>query len=343
MQSNIRAATNCDLARVFQRGAYLQIELPRSDPQTVHLSSMEPGQIGWASDGTPIVIELGEPQHTAVIGRTGSGKSCLIDSMAWHAANDGLAMSIIDPHNRLGHTAGKGRQWREYAGSIADGNGVLQAAVEEMRMRYQRGDSEPLLLFCDEAQLLDDTLLKQLATEGRKVGIRLTLGYQYQRAAELDPIVLAQMHTRICGIVNDGRTSERVIGVPDAKGLLRPGDMLGVLGGGAPVRFQAALPDVLDWSNLPSGPPAMKAAPVEQVEQSGERPMPADVMAWIASRHAIDGELPGIHRIREYTVKHHGSCGVDVARRWKAEARRRLRRVPVRPQTIQFPAVRTGT
>lgn len=328
----IQAACDDSAARVSQDGAWLVVEVPRPDPVTLPLATLDPGQIGVTTRGEPVVLNPRAAEHVLVAGRTGSGKSALVEVLVAGAIQAGIPYVLVDPHDRMGHLARKGRPWRAYASKLDDGNAVLRDVVAEMRTRYASHRSEPLAVICDESQLLDDGPLRAIACEGRKAGIRLVMGVQYVRADQLDPIIVDQCHTRISGPLNSTHASVRVLGSPDAVTLAVPGDMLGVFGGGSPVRFRAALGGPDDWARLPD---AVDEAPppgdgrIPPVPEPATDPPPTEVAAWVSRYMLAHGKPPAIGLVARAAREMLGSCGAERAQRWRDEIVARMS--PVRP------------
>jgi len=118
LDEELAAALDASNCRVSRRGAAVDIEVPRDDPQPVRLlplfrqlgndgaspSSGARGGIpavtavlGLAEDGAPLLIRLPSPDvaHILVAGTTGSGKTVLLQSIILSLAMANAAPSLI--------------------------------------------------------------------------------------------------------------------------------------------------------------------------------------------------------------------------------------------------------
>ncbi len=123
LSEELAVALDAPTCRVSRRGAAVDIEVPRDDPQPVRLLPLyrqldEDGVriptttavLGLAEDGSPLLIRLPSPDvaHILVAGTTGSGKTVLLQSMilslalsnpppSQGGAGGGLSLVLIDP------------------------------------------------------------------------------------------------------------------------------------------------------------------------------------------------------------------------------------------------------
>jgi S-DNA-T family DNA segregation ATPase FtsK/SpoIIIE len=260
-------ATNCRIAR---RGAAVDVEIPRDDPEPVHLLSLYrqldvediPGLtalLGLAEDGGPLLIRLPSPDvaHVLVSGTTGSGKTVLLQAMILSLAMlnrpDDLRLVLVDP---------KGSAFRPFEGLPQLTRGVIRETAEAVealesmvRLMEKRGElggrrrTEPqVVLVIDElADLLmtgGKTLqesLTRLLQRGRGAGIHVVAATQKPTASVLGSLVKANFPVRLVGRVTsatDARVASGWSGT-GAERLEGRGDFVAVAEGQV-TRFQTA-------------------------------------------------------------------------------------------------------
>jgi len=97
LSEELAAALDTANCRVARRGGAVDLEIPRDDPEPVHLlplhRQIDHGEIppltailGLGEDGEPLLIRLPSPDvaHVLVSGTTGSGKTVLLQTMIAH-------------------------------------------------------------------------------------------------------------------------------------------------------------------------------------------------------------------------------------------------------------------
>jgi S-DNA-T family DNA segregation ATPase FtsK/SpoIIIE len=227
--------------RVYRDGGEVQVEVPRSDAQTVHLLPLcrrlaDQGPrgphtvppvtavLGLDQEGVPLLLRLPSPNvaHVLVAGTTGSGKTALartlVASLALHNNQRSLQLVLVDP---------KGRGFLPFEGlphllvpvvtRADEALPVLERLVAEMERRdaeacAQSGRStwaEPrLVVVLDElADLVQvggremEALLTRLTQRGREAGIHLVACTQKPMAAVIGSLVKSNFPVRLVGSV----------------------------------------------------------------------------------------------------------------------------------------------
>jgi len=258
-------ATNCRIAR---RGAAVDVEIPRDDPQPVHLLSLYQqlevedvpaltAVLGLSEDGGPLLIRLPSPDvaHVLVSGTTGSGKTVLLQTMILSLAMmnrpEELGLVLIDP---------KGSAFRLFEGLPQLSRGVIREAREAeetlervvglMEKRGERGRMRGprVVLVIDElADLLMtggrelQERLTRLLQRGRGAGIHVVAATQKPTASVLGSLVKANFPVRLVGRVTsatDARVASGWSGT-GAERLEGRGDFVAVAEGKV-TRFQTA-------------------------------------------------------------------------------------------------------
>jgi S-DNA-T family DNA segregation ATPase FtsK/SpoIIIE len=258
-------ATNCRIAR---RGAAVDVEIPRDDPQPVRLLSLYrqleveeiPGLtaiLGLAEDGGPLLIRLPSPDvaHVLVSGTTGSGKTVLLQAMI-------LSLGMLNRPEELGVVLmdPKGSAFRVFEGLPQLSRGVIREAGEAeealgslVKLMEKRGEvgrmrGPRVVVVIDE---LADLLmtggkelrerLTRLLQRGRGAGIHVVAATQKPAASVLGPLVKANFPVRLVGRVTsatDARVASGWSGT-GAERLEGRGDFLAVAEGRV-TRFQTA-------------------------------------------------------------------------------------------------------
>jgi S-DNA-T family DNA segregation ATPase FtsK/SpoIIIE len=227
--------------RVYRDGGEVQVEVPRTDGQMVHLldlcrrlagegprgpETVPPitAVLGLDQEGVPLLLRLPSPNvaHILIAGTTGSGKTALarsiITSLALHNSQRALQLVLIDP---------KGRGFSPFAGlphllvpvvtRADETRPVLERLVAEMERRdadacaegSRRGRSEPrLVVVLDElADLVQaggremEALLTRLTQRGREAGLHLVACTQKPTAAVIGSLVKSNFPVRLVGSV----------------------------------------------------------------------------------------------------------------------------------------------
>ncbi|MDY6875130.1 MAG: DNA translocase FtsK [Chloroflexota bacterium] len=276
LSEELAAALDAPSCRVSRRGAAVDVEVPRDDPQPVRLlplfqqltsdtKGIPPvtAILGLAEDGSPLLIRLPSPDvaHILVAGTTGSGKTMLLQTMVLSLAmanppllispvgkeGGGITLVLIDP---------KGSAFEPFAGlphlarpvirEMEETIEVLQSLVRLMERRIEQ--DTPVIVVIDElADLLmvggkpAQWALTRLTQRGREVGIHVVAATQKPTSAVLGPLVKANFPVRLVGrvtSVEDARTATGWSGT-GAERLLGRGDFLAVAEGRV-TRFQVA-------------------------------------------------------------------------------------------------------
>jgi len=299
LDEEIAAALDANNCRVSRRGAVVDIEIPRDDPQPVRLlplyrqlveSNDKPvppatAILGLADDGAPLMIRLPSPDvaHILVSGTTGSGKTVLLQTMiaslAMFNRPRDLALVLVDPKahafrvfSRLPHLA------RPVVTDIQETIETLYSLVRLMERRGVKSTGDPtVILLIDElADILlvggkpVELALTRLTQRGREAGIHIVAATQKPTAEVLGPLVKANFPVRLTGrvaSVEDARVATGWSGT-GAERLTGRGDFLAIAEGRA-IRFQAAhisRDEIQDIVAGVGGPSAHIELPVVEVE-----------------------------------------------------------------------------
>jgi S-DNA-T family DNA segregation ATPase FtsK/SpoIIIE len=295
LSEELAAALDARNCRVSRRGAVVDVEIPRDDPQPVRLmpllhqlgedSPIPPmtATLGLSEDGTPLLIRLPSPDvaHILVAGTTGSGKTMLLTAMILSLAltnppsgrpgGELLSLVVIDPKghafapfNRLPHMARPVIQTTEEAAE------ALQSLVRLMERSQQTPERSHVVLVIDEladmlmtgGKPIQDALTR-LTQRGREANIHVIAATQKPSNDVLGPLIKSNFPARLVGKVtsaSDARTASGWTGT-GAERLLGKGDFLAVAEGQL-LRFQAAHVSAQEVrgavSELPTGLPATR-------------------------------------------------------------------------------------
>lgn len=270
LSEELAAALDTPNCRVARRGAAVDLEIPRADPEPVRLlplcRQMDDPEIppvtailGLAEDGGPLLIRLPSPDvaHVLVSGTTGSGKTVLLQTMILSLAMTNrprdLALILIDP---------KRTAFRSFEGlphvsrpAIRDTGEATEALESLVRLMETRGGPEVRVKGQPDVVLVIDELadllmtggsgiqepLTRLLQRGRGAGIHVVAATQKPTAAVLGPLVKANFPVRLVGRVTsatDARVASGWSGT-GAERLEGRGDFLAVAEGQV-TRFQTA-------------------------------------------------------------------------------------------------------
>jgi len=278
LSEELAAALDVSSCRVARRGAAVDVEVPRDDPQPVRFLPLlrqvsdEGGippvtaTLGLAEDGAPLLIRLPSPDvaHILVAGTTGSGKTVLLQTMILSLAltnpggGEGLILVLIDPKghafnlfNGLPHLA------RPVIRETEEATEALHSLVHLMEKRgggngsgngsHQDGQPAVVIVIDELADLLMvggkamQWALTRLTQRGREAGVHIVAATQKPTAAVLGPLIKANFPVRLVGrvtSVEDARTATGWGGT-GAERLMGRGDFLAVAEGRM-IRFQTA-------------------------------------------------------------------------------------------------------
>jgi S-DNA-T family DNA segregation ATPase FtsK/SpoIIIE len=269
LSEELAAALDAANCRVARRGAAVDVEIPREDPQAVRLlplyrqlegEEIPPltAMLGLAEDGGPLLIRLPSPDvaHVLVSGTTGSGKTVLLQGMILSLAMlngvEELGLMLIDPKGRAFEPfEGLPQLTREVIRGAEEATEALESLVRLMERRGElrtRGQERHVVLVIDELADLVMTgggvlqeALTRLLQRGRGAGIHVVAATQKPTASVLGSLVKANFPVRLVGRVTsatDARVASGWSGT-GAERLEGRGDFLAVAEGRV-TRFQAA-------------------------------------------------------------------------------------------------------
>jgi len=265
MDEEIALGLGASTCRIARNGYYLNIEIPRRDPATVHLLSLNSKAprrftatpvIGVNEEGTPLLLRLPSPDvgHVLICGTTGSGKTelarAMIASLAMSNPLREVQLILIDPKRR-GYSpfAQLPHLLLPVIHDEDEALGALAWLVEEMERRDEEGCSTPrLIVFIDEladlmlaAQAKLEHVLTRLTQRGREAGIHIVACTQKPTAAVIGSLIKSNFPVRIVGSVPDASDAAVATGISGtgAERLLGRGDFL-VVAKGQVARMQAA-------------------------------------------------------------------------------------------------------
>jgi S-DNA-T family DNA segregation ATPase FtsK/SpoIIIE len=270
LSEELAAALDTSNCRIARRGAAVDVEVARDDPELVrllplyrhiHAEGLPPitALLGLAEDGGPLLIRLPSPDvaHMLVSGTTGSGKTALLQAMI-------LSLAMLNRRERLTLVLidGKGSAFRPFEGLPQLSRPVIGAAEEAeesleslVRLMERRSDlggsqapSPRVVVVIDELADLMMTAdgglqatLTRLLQRGREAGIHVVAATQKPTAAVLGSLVKANFPVRLVGRVASA-TDARVASGWSSTGAERlegRGDFIAVAEGRV-TRFQTA-------------------------------------------------------------------------------------------------------
>jgi len=280
LSEELAAALDTSSCRIARRGAAIDLEIPRDDPEMVRLlplcRQLDAAEIppvtavlGLADDGAPLLIRLPSPDvaHVLVAGTTGSGKTVLLQTIILSLAMLNQArevrMVLLDP---------KGSAFRPFEGAphlsrpvireAGEGEEALESLVRLMEKRGERGREGPhVVVVIDElADLLMtggkdlQRSLTRLLQRGRGAGIHVVAATQKPTATVVGSLVKANFPVRLVGRVTsatDARVASGWSGT-GAERLEGRGDFVAVAEGRV-TRFQAAYVGVREIGEVVGG------------------------------------------------------------------------------------------
>jgi S-DNA-T family DNA segregation ATPase FtsK/SpoIIIE len=259
--------------RVYREEGLVQVEIPRDDPQVVHLlplcrqlvASGSRGRdtvppvtavLGLDHEGAPLLLKLPSPNvaHVLIAGTTGSGKTALartiVTSLALFNSQRALQLVLIDPKGRgFGPLAGLPHLLVPVVSDVQEALSLLERLVGEMERRDWEGRCEPrLVVVLDElADLVQvggsemEACLTRLSQRGREAGIHLVACTQKPTAGVIGGLVKSNFPVRLVGSVASPEDAKVATGLAGtgAERLLGQGDFL-VVAKGQVNRMQAA-------------------------------------------------------------------------------------------------------
>jgi S-DNA-T family DNA segregation ATPase FtsK/SpoIIIE len=245
----LEAALDTPGISIRQHGSWLIVEVPRQDPRAIPLTKAGP-VLGVSATGEPVRVSLsGSTPHAVIGAQTGAGKTELLRTLA--------ILESRQPQTRLVLLDMEGTSWEPFQGTghlvASDPREVDAALCWAVDRLGAEPDGWRVVVMVDEAQMLSpfaQGLLREIAERGRKHAVHLVVATQYIRQDVLDRRLTSNAPIRIAGRVNDATASKQVLGMAGAERLLGRGDMLMVVGGAQPVRFQACLPGEADWQRI---------------------------------------------------------------------------------------------
>lgn len=257
----------CGEVRIARRGAAIDVEVPRTDPQPVRLLSLlrqihDDGEdpppttavLGLAEDGAPLLIRLPSPDvaHMLIAGTTGAGKTALLRtiilSLALHNQPHELALVLIDPKGHaFGVFDGLPHLARPVIRETDETIEVLRSLVCLMERRKPTDQPKVIIVVDELADLIitGDAAIRipliRLTQRGREVGMHLIAATQKPTAAVLGPLVKANFPVRLVGKVTSHEDARTASGWSrtGAERLMGRGDFVAVAEGRV-TRFQAA-------------------------------------------------------------------------------------------------------
>lgn len=188
-----------------------------------------------------VIRNLEQAAHVLIAGTTGSGKSCLLNSLIMQLLCFSTAnLILLDPkhgaefglyerdiHNRICHIAK----------DTPDGFKWLRIAYNTMEKRYKQMDGvtkhydgKKLVIVIDElADLMMtdkaiETTIIQIAQKGRAAGVHLIIATQDPRASIVTGLIKYNMPTKICLATANARHSMNMLDCGKAAQLLGKGD-----------------------------------------------------------------------------------------------------------------------
>lgn len=298
--AEVRAGVDHPAARAFQHGAELRVEIPRWPRPLVSLADMPRRGLAFGIGLDPqnrvVAVDFAESPHALVAGQTRSGKSTVLQVIAWQLGMLGAELALVDTD---GETFGPFRSAAALAFAVADELPEAHAAVLEVARRMNARPVDrplrPLVLVIDEVHQLTPAtrdVVTDIARRGAKRQVFLVLATHRPTREDLPKVLTDQLSWRIAGSLGDSAGSRVAIGHSGAEHLQGRGDML-VARGGRLVRIQAAIGGQADWARLEPGRPV--DVPVSGPAPAAERYQRADNsdrVAFLVQRFKEEGRRP---------------------------------------------------
>lgn len=178
LSEELAAALDAPDCRVARRGAAVDVEVPRDDPQPVRLLSLyrqlDPDGIppvtallGLADDGAPLLIRLPSPDvaHVLVAGTTGSGKTVLLKSIILSL---GMTNDAVAGTGAPGSGGTRAPGGRAVSMVLIDPKGSAFAILEDLPHL-----ARPVIRDIEEATEALHSLVRLMETRGGRKGSEL--------------------------------------------------------------------------------------------------------------------------------------------------------------------------
>lgn len=306
--AEVRAGVDHPAARVYQHGAEVRIEIPRWPRPVVRLADMPRAGlafgIGVDTLNRVVAVDFATSPHALVAGQSRSGKSTVLQVMAYQLAALGAGLILVDTD---------GETFRPFASAaalalaVADTTEAAHAAIVEAgRMMDARPVDvpalRPLVLLVDEVHLLSPAtrdLVLDIARRGAKRRTFVVLATHRPTRDDLPKVLTDQLSWRISGTLGDSAGSRVALGVSGAEHLQGRGDML-VSRGGRIERIQAAYGTGDDWARLEVGQPGAIPGGVSlpAAERYARRPNDERV-SWLIERFKTTGQKPSQYALNQ--------------------------------------------
>jgi S-DNA-T family DNA segregation ATPase FtsK/SpoIIIE len=329
LAEELALALDSDTCRISRQGGTVALEIPRLNPQPVHLLPLQQrlvdgggvpfgtALVGLADDGYPLLVRLPSPQvaHILIAGTTGSGKSALaqtiVTSLALAHRPSQIGFVLIDPKGRaFGPLARLPHLLRPVLSDSVEIQGMLDRLVEIMLARDRLGrvlasasqPGEPrIVVVIDE--LVDLLMVSgkpaqeavtRLSQRGREAGIHLIACTQKPASSVVGGLTKANFPVRLVGRVTSPEDAKVASGYAGtgAERLRGAGDFIAVTGGNL-TRFQAAWISAAEMA-------AISRSPGQGRWDTGHRQVhsllstPAGESGWVQLRQVADGWRQGL-------------------------------------------------
>lgn len=248
-----------------------EFELPPREWRPVRLADLPPGRglaLGLDTRGRPVRADLADPitPHLLIAGATGCGKTTLLRSLLYQAAQAGGTLHLIDAKGELRALYDKAAVVLTQASRAAKHLADIAGNLRQHRGAVVAIDELAALVYADGGAA---RAVAQIVSLGRSLDVHLLAGTQRVDRSTLGDRMIVDNMARIAGRVLDAQASALATGQAGmaAHRLSGYGDMLLVRGDQA-TRFVAATVD------LPEPPSADIA---EEAEEEAEE---EDLAEW---------------------------------------------------------------
>lgn len=285
-QTNIRAIVNIARKNNYMISHLKQqiiVQIPKETGQTIPLENLLKSKEFKNTDATlPIILgtdtfgnimikDLRKIPHILVVGRTGCGKSmllnCILKSLQVAVSSVECKFMILDPKGvdydiwesdkhlmcpivKLDADVAV-QKLREVLGTIEERYQKLQTNkvknIEEYKKKTNKKDMPYVVVVIDEfADLMTvarkevESCVQYIAQKSRAVGVHLIIGTQRSDGKVLSGLIKANLPTRIAFHTRTSAESRQILGERGAENLLPCADMLFSDAGRRPVRIHTA-------------------------------------------------------------------------------------------------------